>query len=153
MSFYVLWYTNEVDGILRDAAGHVVSRRDIDELRVLASDIGIELSPEGPAVYDFDSLGEVLALNPRRSKECNTLLEAWNLLDDAITPVDDGGCLHRKSRESAAVYEKLFWASNIPALTPPDKEFLPEWSEAETRQIVEVLQAGTRGLRRLLGLG
>jgi hypothetical protein len=147
---YVVWYTNDRDGLVRREDQSVVLSNTVEEARSEAARTGLTIAADLPVLYDFDQLPDVLAREPREEPECRVLLDAWNFLGDAVESSDDGGRFDSISDEASDIYEKLFWASNLPSMTPPGERFLPTWHAKETDTIRHVLEIGVEGLRSVL---
>ena len=77
----------------------------------------------------------------------NVMLDAWNFIDDFLQssshPLGFGGKVESKS------YEKLFWATNPPSLTPSGEHYVPTWRRRELRKMYQVL---SRGRKRVLDI-
>jgi hypothetical protein len=50
--------------------------------------------------------------------------------------------------DATGVYEKLFGANNLPAVTPPGERFSPEWSPDELELLANVLKGGLTVFRQ-----
>lgn len=114
-------------GVVRDAAGA----------------LGVPLAAD-PAGYDFDRIRAWCAApGPPAEVDCRALLDAWNFLDDLTGLHAGADTPHtRLSRAAAGVYDKLFWGSNLPAVTPPGERFESSWSPKELAAIREVFESG-----------
>jgi hypothetical protein len=102
-----------------------------------------ELCPEEVSVYDLDAL-EAWCKSADEVGECSVLLAAWNLLNDLH--VGDGLFVRAEAR-ATATYDKLFWGSNLPAMTPPGEHYTPSWSASELAALKHVLLLGLAELR------
>lgn len=132
----VAWYTNDIDGFLRDSAGRLVVVEDV-------AAFGVRLEEAEPADYDFDGIRSWCASPDVAMVDCSAILNAWNFLDDlARLHVGGDGPYVRVSREAATVYDKLFWGDNLAAVTPPGERYIPVWSPEELLTIRGVLEAG-----------
>lgn len=49
------------------------------------------------------------------------------------------------------MYDKLFWGSNIPAVTPAGQKFNPDWSASEIAALARVLSSGLANVREAAG--
>jgi hypothetical protein len=76
------------------------------------------------------------------------LLDAWNLFGDVARSV--GVPLDDRSAERHTLYDKLFAANNLPAVTPPGERYEPRWSESELAGLREVLAEGIQVFRAAL---
>jgi len=144
---FVVWYTDSLDGFVRDDAGRLLTALTLDGLETRAGTRGIRLAVAEQADYDFDRIRAWCAAPDAAGVDCPAFLNAWNFLDDlaglhggADTPYT------RLSRGAASCYERLFWGCNLPAVTPPGKRFDPTWSASELDEIRRVLEAGLDAL-------
>src|SRR5262249_751607 len=97
-----------------------------------------------PADYNFDRIREWCAAPKATGVDCSAFLNAWNFFDDLLVELSDGDqASHaRLSPDAAAYYDKLFWGSNLPAVTPPGEWCQPRWQAAELTEIRLILEAG-----------
>jgi hypothetical protein len=51
---YVVWYSNDKDGLARSADGKIASFADESQVHAFCRANGLSLMPQPPAVYDFD---------------------------------------------------------------------------------------------------
>jgi hypothetical protein len=133
---FVAWYTADLDGFLREPDGRLVVVGSVAALPV-------PLASAEPVGYDFDRIRAWCADPAAAKVDCRAFLDAWNFLDDltglhaeADTPYT------RLSRTSADVYDKIFWANNLPAVTPPGQRFVPSWSWLELVTIRQLFESG-----------
>lgn len=63
--------------------------------------------------------------------DCHALLIAWNLFKDVVTTLHIEFFRNKQDNVSDKIYDKLFFGTNIPAITPEGKEYIPQWTKAE----------------------
>jgi hypothetical protein len=140
---FVVWYSGERDGFLRDAGGRLLTACTLEALAAAAQARGIGLEDAEPSIYDFDRINTWCAAPNAAGVDCQAFLDAWNLFDDLAglhTGADNPYA--RLSRETAGCYDRLFWGNNLPTVTPPGEQFEPVWSAEELIEIRRVLAAG-----------
>jgi hypothetical protein len=117
---FVVWYSGERHGFARDAAGRLRAACTPEALMTTAGMRDILLGSKEPTDYDFDRIRGWCAAPNGAGIDCVVFLNTWNFLDD-LAGLSDGAetAYTRLSREAAACYDKLFWGSNLPAVTPP----------------------------------
>jgi hypothetical protein len=143
---FLLWYEDERDSFARTTDGRLLVGSSLDDLTAEAADLGVELE-ESRTVYDLDQLRAWCRRPIAEGIECRTFLDAWNFFDDlAGLHTAPGTEYAQLSREAAAYYDKLFWGSNLPSVTPPGERFDPSWSAAELGAVVRVFEAGLASL-------
>jgi hypothetical protein len=140
---FLLWYTDERDGFLRLPGGRLLLGSSIDGVAASAARVGVALASEAPASYDFDRLRAWCQRPSAGGIEYSPFLDAWNLFDDLAglhaAPESEYG---RLSWAAAGCYDKLFWGSNLPSVTPPGARFEPSWSPEELVAVTQVFEAG-----------
>jgi hypothetical protein len=114
----------------------------------------VEVKEEEPILHDLDLIKRWLS-NPRSSRvECGQFLSAWNLFRDIMATLNMDQSLlsdHYVDR----IYQKLFWGSNLPSVTPLKKHYSPLWSRRELRTMKRILGNGLALFRSVVrpGLG
>ena len=141
---YVVWYSDAVDGLVRLKDGKIASFADERQVRAFCRENGISLVLEPPAVYDFDKMTTWCDSPASGSIEPTAFLNAWNMLEDAHGPRLDAHLPEISSQIAGKIYDKLFFANNLPAVTPRGASYEPIWSEDESRAIVAHLPLRSR---------
>jgi hypothetical protein len=147
---YVVWFTSDKDGLARLSDGKIASSADEHQTRAFCEANAMPLEPDSPAIYDFDEIA-VWCSRPAAGKiDPISFLNAWNMLDDALcalsgvrSPYDVTS--HRPGANH--IYDKLFWANNLPSVTPPGKHYEPIWSPEEIEMMAEIYRLGLIELR------
>ena len=84
--------------------------------------------------------------SPIREEKRSTVpsfLAVWNLFGGIARSSPDAGASFRaQDGHLGALYEKLFWGNNLPAITPEGEHVTPEWSSAEVTSLGRVLREG-----------
>lgn len=138
-SVVFLWEGGDVDRVVLDDARSI--RTFVDEVVARAGGV----SPERTAVFDLDAI-EAWCRSDDPPLACSALLNAWNLFGDL--PRSD---LYTDADARAnAVHRKLFYACNLPAVTPPGEHFVPTWDVAELAALRHVLVLGLAAFRARL---
>jgi hypothetical protein len=77
------------------------------------------------------------------------MLAAWNLFADVAISVENRGLAfkHIDSQLPKTIYEKLFWGSNLPSMTPEGAHYDPGWSLDEIHSLAEILGSGLQMLK------
>lgn len=78
--------------------------------------------------FDFDDIVEEIK---KENFNCEKILNIVNLLSDFG--------INTQKFLSDKTYNKLFWGSNLPVVTPENKEYIPIWSEKERKEINKCL--------------
>lgn len=150
MVSHLIWLSNDTDGVVLDGDGKIPAFRELPELRGFAAHLGLTLQAHEPGSkpVDLDEVKRWLEA-PKAGITCEVFLGSWNLFDDVARSVRDSEFM-RLSKEASGVYDKLFWGSNLPAVTPPGEHFEPVWSNQEEATLRQVLVRGMTVLRRHL---
>src|SRR6478735_1200198 len=83
---YLLWFTDETDGVLT-ANGRAIAFRDRGDLLNYAATAKLSVSTEEPILHDLDSLEAWTKADFEKLVDCKMLLSAWNLFDDVSESV------------------------------------------------------------------
>jgi hypothetical protein len=136
---YLIWFSNEEDGIVVEADGSAPAFRDLAALQAYADSQHLDMLIEEPILHELDSVAAWLA-RPVHAIDCDAFLAAWNLFADLAAST--GAVFEPDSERTRHVYDKLFWGNNLPSVTPPGERYVPRWSAAERRIVRQVLGAG-----------
>lgn len=149
---FMVWVTNDRDGILTGEDGLVLNTSTLPGLFVMSRQCGLALLAADTPCYDIDWLEAWLA-SPDAAIDCRQLLDLWNLFGDLAASVRGRRSDEFRERDAAAdnTYQKLFWGNNLPAVTPPGERFVPEWSAAERAELVHIMATGAQLMRAGLG--
>lgn len=136
---FVVWYSDDRDGFLRDGGGRLVVGRSP---KTIATPTPLE---DEPTDYDFDRLQAWCTVPSAADVDCRTFLNAWNFFDD-LAGLHNGGesTYIQLSREASACYDKLFWGNNLLAITPSGERYVPTWNEEELAEMRRVMVESLR---------
>jgi hypothetical protein len=141
---HLIWISNDddIDSVAVDARGFVPSFQDLDSLREYAIARNYPLETEQPNLHNLDWF-TTWHVAPSKVVDCHQALSAWNLFSDIAASFSNRG-FDFESRNHAfpSIYKKLFYGNNLPAVTPPGKQYIPEWSKGEINCLDELLAAG-----------
>ena len=79
--------------------------------------------------------------------EPTAFLNAWNMLEDACGSRLDVHLHDVNSQGAGKIYDKLFFANNLPAVTPRGASYEPIWSEDEVELLSRIYRFGLAELR------
>src|ERR1700731_2911171 len=82
--FYVVWYSNDKNGLVLFENKKIASFPDETDARVFCRSKGISLMPEQSEAYDFDALDAWCQRPTTESVDPVKFLDAWNMLEDAL---------------------------------------------------------------------
>jgi hypothetical protein len=145
---YVVWYSNDKDGLVRSADGKVASFADESQIHAFCRANGLSLMPQPPAVYDFDLIDAWCRRPTAEAIDPSAFLNAWNMLEDALSvrfyapDVDD-----MTAGRAEKIYDKLFFGNNLPAITPAGVSYEPVWSHDEIETLSRIYRLGLTALR------
>jgi hypothetical protein len=137
---YLIWFSNDMDGVVTRSDGTVPSFRDQEALQAYASNHHLTLDEMEPLLHDLDIVVEWLDFSLAAELDYDTVLTIWNLFGDLSTSVN--GDFDRDRKRTQHIYEKLFWGTNLPSVTPPGKQYTPLWSDEELLVMREILTKG-----------
>ena len=140
---YLIWYSNDQDGVIIDESSHIPTFHDQASLRRYASALGLAVSDEEPLLHDLDRVSQWLAHPGPQTIDCPLLFGAWNLFLDVASSVADQAFIQRQAALDH-IYNKLFWGSNLPAMTPPGEHYTPAWKKREVALLWQTLDTGLK---------
>jgi hypothetical protein len=146
---YVLWSTNDVDGLVRDN-GRIVRFSSLAALHAYASTQGRVVNAGEPTIYDWDRIQRWCDRPVAPEIAPDPFLTAWNMLGDSRRPAKTTGLFAHADQRLGQLYDKLFRANNLPAMTPQGSEYWPTWTQSEVTSLARVLRLGLEELRRQL---
>jgi hypothetical protein len=126
-----------------DDGGFVLSFASIAAALEVGKANAWNISSEEPAAYDIDGI-EQWCRSDAGIRDCNQLLNAWNLLVD----LPGGENLFRAADARAlGLYDKLFKGCNLPSMTPAGEHCEPVWTASEMAALKHLLLLGMAELR------
>jgi hypothetical protein len=142
-SHFIIWYTNSDDGVIIDDRKPVVFS-NTNDCRQFAHQSGIAILEESSNRYDFDSISNWVSSPQLDLIEPQHFLDAWNLVDDIVSSLHNDINYDAVKDEERNLYDKLFWANNLPTITPDDSEYVPIWTSEEINALVHSLSRGLK---------
>jgi hypothetical protein len=145
---YVVWYSNDKDGLARLSDGKIASSAEERQMRAFCHANSMSLMPEPPVAYDFDIIVAWCNRPTAETIDPVSFLNVWNMLDDAQSFQFEVRSLYdMTSRGAQEIYDKLFFANNLPAVTPPGARYEPVWSQEEIEVLSHIYRLGLAELR------
>jgi hypothetical protein len=141
---YLIWYSNDTDGVVVNADGFVPSFRSITALEAFAATLDIELDVETPVIHNLDVLKRWLGEPKNSTVDCVVFLGAWNLFVDVArsTHANAASIFLKREEDGFDLYDKLFWGNNLPAMTPEGHTYIPLWPNDQIARMQEILAVG-----------
>lgn len=149
VDYYLIWYTNNCDGVVTDSTGLIPTFANIDSLVNYAKNLGLYIDKEEPILHNLDLIKYWLQNPNRDTVVCSDFLATWNLFTDVASSVRDV-IFDRDLQKNNFIYKKLFWGNNLPAVTPLGKHYEPIWTDGEIETLAKVLGYGLTMFRRYL---
>lgn len=154
---YLIWFAEErtgqdgdCDGVVVDKNMRVPTFASLSELQSYTNGLGISVETEDPAFNNFDTIAKWLTIkrlkwNGPTEFPCNDFLDAWHLFADISRSI--GGTFDSDKERNLQIYRRIFWGSNIPALTPEGEHWVPFWPNRQKRLIRQVMSQGLKMFR------
>jgi hypothetical protein len=130
-ALFLLWASDDhgLDRVLADG-GRAVSFAGEGAAREYALGEHLALAPKHEYELLLNDLdGAVRWLDGDAEPDCGLLLSIWNLAGDVARGVN--ASFEDRGEVLDKVYDKLFFGSNLPSMTPPGQRYQPEWTEEE----------------------
>lgn len=143
MSCYLLYVADEVDSVLT-ADGKLLLFLRLTTLTSYAARLGLTISRVDEQVIDFDKL---ISWCQQTETPCDRVLTAWNLFTDISHSIGQPIPSDQRNRLTDRIYDKLFYGSNLPAVTPEGHCYIPIWLARERTQLVTIMRAGLAMLK------
>jgi hypothetical protein len=137
---YLIWFANDTDGVVTQSDKTVPSFRTQEALHDYATSHQIDLDMMEPLIHDLDVVAQWLRRPLSAKIDTDALLTVWNLFGDLAASVN--GDFDGDRKRTQHIYDKLFWGNNLPAVTPPGKQYTPVWSDDELLLMQEILHDG-----------
>lgn len=109
-------------------------------LSMYDADPPVQMLNGRPAMIDLDVITRWLHSPSGASLDCIAILDALNLFEDVSLTL--AAAFSIKDPILDGVYDKLFWGSNLPTMTPDGDHYVPSWDEDEVRRLAEALARG-----------
>src|SRR5215472_16736515 len=119
-TLFLLWVSDDwaLDRVLADSDG-VVAFPDEESAREYARAENLPLAPKEELDL-HDVVGAVHWLRAGARPDCGLLLAIWNLAGDVARSVNEP--FEDRGEVLDDVYNKLFFGSNLPSMTPPGEQ-------------------------------
>ncbi|HEX8530480.1 MAG TPA: hypothetical protein VF646_10670 [Cytophagales bacterium] len=144
---YLIWIQDDQDSVLVEVDLLIPVFRSESSLALYAKERSIEIVDEEPVLHDLDAIREWLS-KPDQHIDCHEFLAAWNLFTDVSTGTERKFTGSKKDKLTSKLYDKLFFGNNLPAVTPPNEYYIPQWQEAERQRLFEVMTEGLQLFER-----
>lgn len=139
---WLLWYSDDVDGVETSSAGQLLVFRTVDSLRRYTTRHQLAVD-DSVTKYDLDIVFEWLHTALPEEIQCEIFLNAWNLFGDVANSVTEQRAWWQSLNSAAdAEYAKLVAGCNLPALRPTGPTYTPLWSDEEAATIAELFDCG-----------
>ena len=150
----VLWMDSEesYDSEIYYANGQLMAFTDLQSTIDYARDHGIVLEKEADITVELDSVITWMNLPPAEAIPVELILNVLNFLDDAM-PIGSEREDFRGNSAERDVYDKVFHANNLPAITPVNEKYIPIWSDNEIKILCRILQNGISHFVRVCQMG
>lgn len=149
---FVVWYSNDKDGLVNFENGKIGAFSDEPGVREFCRSAGLLLIAEPLPVYDFDAVATWCARPSAAEIDHVTFLNAWNMFDDALPSQGGAHSIYELSSKGAGrIYDKLFFANNLPSVITEDAHYNPVWSQYEVDLLARLFQLGLADLRIRIG--
>lgn len=145
---YLIWYSDETDGVITNTTGEVISFRSLEELLEYASMNKIVIDQEETIMNNLDLVAEWIDGNDPDLINFTEFNSIWNLWTDIAGST--GRNFDVDMDEADKIYDKLFQGYNVPAVNSEGKEHITEWEEDEIRVLKELFTNGMAMFRDVI---
>lgn len=134
---YLIWFSDDRAGVLADENHRVPTFASSAALEAALSALSdAEIVREEPILHDLDSVESRCRASGRLVIDSDDFLTAWNLFIDVAHSVGEAGsCFLASDSVMGHQYQKLFFGSNLPSMTPPGEHYTPTWTDDELEDV------------------
>jgi hypothetical protein len=136
---FLIWCSNDKDRVLTNINEKILNFSSKQELYKYALKNEINIEQEEATIYNIDAIVEWINVGDSKSIDCNEFNSAWNLFEDISRSVNKSFDSNKKVKK---IYDKLFRGCNLPAVTPQNKRYVPEWDKGEVEILKNILSKG-----------
>lgn len=139
--YILIWYTDSAKGdVFLKANGKPVVGLNKSGIEKQLRNKKLRIEWSQAADVDIDALPAVIKKISRthssNKKQNNLLLNAWNFFEDLTRTFGiEKMFLSFRNPLLNKVYDKIFWGSNLEAVTPANKSYTPIWDDEEIKAL------------------
>ena len=137
---YCIWFIDQTTGFVTEC-NRINAYSSLEKLKAYAGQKEIKLcneeSANGEGVVILYPEGDAPAFD--NSQGCRYYINVWNTADDIAVTLDKPFSGKSGDNSIDDIYDKLFWACNLPAVTPEGKEYIPIWSKEEMELLKKII--------------
>lgn len=138
----MIWFSDDLDGLVVDSStAKVLAFKNKEVLINLAQKNNLVIQDEEPVLHDLDYVQDWI-ISGAIDVDCQKALIAWNLFTDVVTTLNLEFKGNKKNRIRNKIYDKLFFGSNIPTVTPKGESLAPQWSKTELATMTDIMKEG-----------
>jgi predicted transglutaminase-like protease len=145
---FLIWYSDDSDGVMLDKAGNVISFNSIEHILEYAAHNNIVIKTEDSELLNLDHITEWIKTCDPELINFSEFNNTWNLWTDIANSTGYNFDQDRDTTDK--IYHKLFWGCNLPVVTPEGKEYIPEWTDIELKVMKELFLSGTAMFREVV---
>jgi hypothetical protein len=144
---YLVWVSDDEesnkDHFVTNDGGKVSTFSSLDDLKYFEKHRGLMVNASSePHTLNLDAIANWLS-NGEEMPECGVLLDAWNAFNDISSSFqEDDAPFAKMNFAHKPIYEKLFWGSNLPAVTPAGERYDPIWNAGEIESLKSIFGTG-----------
>lgn len=138
---YLIWIGDEQDSVLTEEDLLIPVFSSESTLALYAKEKKIEIVNEEPILHNLDKIKKWLH-QPDGPIDCHAFLSAWNMFTDVAEGTKKTFAGRDKDKLNSKLYDKLFFGNNLPAVTPRNEYYIPQWKSAERERLFEVMTQG-----------
>lgn len=146
-TYYVIYFSNDDDGIIVDSQQKIVFSTCPQELRELAQKRHLKLQ-EKQEMLDLATVQSWVNSRSSRLPAANLLYRAWNFFGDVATTLKIADHYLGYDEDFIALHDELFWGCNMPGLTQSQELYELDLSQSEIRNLRTILRSGLEIFRQ-----
>lgn len=138
---YCLWYENKNSGkdeFAVDGKHRIKTFDSVSELTRYCATNNFSCSESSLTIYDLNVL-QTLLKEANHLSNYDLLIDIWNISGDIAFTVHDN--FLGDNNNFLDVYNKLFYALNLPEINSSPKKYVPLWSKEEEKKLEKVFSS------------
>ena len=136
--YFLIWVDGDFEARVLARGETALAFGDLAAVQRYADDHHLTLSATVSGLLDLDEVSAWASGD--EPPDPVLLLHTWNVLWDVATGT--GSSFAHRSPGLDRIYNKLFAANNLPAVTPRGERYVPEWTDDELVELREGVRQG-----------
>lgn len=135
---FLLWFSDDIDGVVVEK-NKILIFASMQEILAYSKTKNIDIVIDAITLYNFDKITLWLSKYKNEKIICHEILNIWNFFTDISKSLNIKFIGNNKDKITNKIYNKLFWGSNLPSVTPKGKFYIPIWRKSKRKKLAKIL--------------